>query len=343
MEELRKTLTADFDIDREGECFFADGYSQRYRFAAYAPKVAAKLTYEWDFGDGQTSNVPETQHVYLTDGIYPVKLTVHAGANSDTQTIRLAVSRDYSASITAPWTTWRSMPGWWRPTTFREPDNWMPRLGWLESKAGNLGQALTACEKVAQATAAHRQCWMRATAPGIHRQAAEKGQLEAALKVWEAVGNDSDLQPAATACFSRMLLWWAGDYARALQVLQPYSSGDAANSAILPLKRLYAEALLLNQKADDARKMLSSLPIEGDKNHEAAVSGASAHGGVLYHAGRLGIRRRRLGPVDGPLSDRLHPGVQRLAEDQVDGGQEGPAGRRADRRGVRTGRPGVEL
>jgi PKD repeat protein len=277
MEELRKTLTADFDIDREGECFFAEGYSQRYRFAAYPPKVAAKLTYDWDFGDGQTSNVPETQHVFLTDGNYPVKLTVHAGVNSDTQTIRLAVSRDYehldNRSVDEVAIHARMVETY---NLSREPDNWMPRLGWLELKAGNLGPALAAGEKVAQAKRHADSADTLQLLQELTRQAAEKGQLDAALKVWDAVPKDSDIQPAATAYFSRMLLWWAGDYARALQVLQPYASGDAANSAVLPLKRLYAEALLLNQKADDARKILSALPIEGDKNHEAAISGASA-------------------------------------------------------------------
>lgn len=276
MEELRKTLTADFDIDREGECFFADGYSQRYRFAAYPPKVSAKLSYEWDFGDGQTSSVTETQHVYLTDGIYPVKLTVHAGANSDTQTIRLAVSRDYehldNQSVDDLAIHARMVETY---NLSREPDNWMPRLGWLELKAGNLGPALNACEKVAQARRHADSTDALQLLVETTRQAAEKGQLNEAFKVWETVPKDSDLQPVATARFSRMLLWWAGDYGRALQVLQPYSSGDAT-SASFPLKQLYAEALLLSQKAEDARKLLSALPIEGDKNHEAAISGASA-------------------------------------------------------------------
>lgn len=276
LEELRKTLTADFEIDREGECFFADGYSQRYRFAAYPPKVSAKLTYDWDFGDGQSSHAAETQHVFLADDIYPVKLTVHAGANSDTQEIRLAVSRDYehldNQTVDDLAVHARMVETY---NLSREPENWMPRLAWLELKSGNLSAALVACEKVAREKRHADGGEALRLFTEVAREAAEKGRVESALQLWDAVPKDSDLQPVAAADFSRMLLWWAADFARALQVTQPHVSGEA-NSTTLPLKRLYAEALLLNQKSDEAKKILSALPVEGDPHHQAAISGASA-------------------------------------------------------------------
>ena len=283
MEARGKTLTADFDIDRQGECFFANGYSQRYRFAIYPPKISAKLTYEWDFGDGQASSAAETQHVFLAEGVYPVKLTIRTGANSDTQTIHLAVGRDYEhldKSTVDDLAIHARMVETYNIS--REPDDWMLRLGWLELKAGNLGSALAACEKMARAKRHADGGGAMQLLDEITKDAAEKGQLESALKVWEAVPADSDLQPAATARFSQILLWRNGDFAGALRVLQPFASGDSGNSAVLPLKRLYGEALLLNQKADEARKVLSALAAEGDPHHQAAISGASARTVEFY-------------------------------------------------------------
>src|SRR6185437_7495312 len=76
MEEFRKPAVADFALRYEAECFYADGYAHRYKFLAREPKGGAKATYEWDFGDGQTGDGDDADHVYLTDGTYPVKLTI---------------------------------------------------------------------------------------------------------------------------------------------------------------------------------------------------------------------------------------------------------------------------
>ena len=37
----------------------------------------AKL--QWDFGDGQTSDLPNADHVYLRPGLYAVKLSIRRG------------------------------------------------------------------------------------------------------------------------------------------------------------------------------------------------------------------------------------------------------------------------
>ena len=277
MDELRHTLTADFDIEQEGECFFADGYSLRYHFAANPPKVAAAVSYTWDFGDGQTSAVPETQHVYLTDGIYPVKLTVRAGGNTDTQTIRLAVHRDF-AHVDHPSEDELAIHARMVATYVmsREPEEWMPRLAWLEFRADNLALAAKAADKVAAARSHPDAGDAQKLLRELTRELAEKGQLAVALDLWSTVPAESDLQPIAAEAYARMLLWWTGDTPHALQVLQPFATGAAANSVGVDLKRIYAQALLLNKNADEAGKIFATLPIEGDRAHQAAISGAEA-------------------------------------------------------------------
>ena len=94
LEENKKTLIADFTAQYLGETWYADRISHRYRFNAVAPK-AEGAKYTWDFGDGQTATDVKVDHVYLNAGVYPVKLTVQIGGNSDTRTNRFVVARQF--------------------------------------------------------------------------------------------------------------------------------------------------------------------------------------------------------------------------------------------------------
>jgi hypothetical protein len=40
--------------------------------------------FEWDFGDGQSSNANSPQHTYAQAGLYPISLVVSNGCTSDT-------------------------------------------------------------------------------------------------------------------------------------------------------------------------------------------------------------------------------------------------------------------
>jgi PKD repeat protein/predicted negative regulator of RcsB-dependent stress response len=55
----------------------------------------AKL--KWDFGDGQTSELPNVDHVYLRPGLYSVKLSVRRGARAVEITNRIYVDRPHPA------------------------------------------------------------------------------------------------------------------------------------------------------------------------------------------------------------------------------------------------------
>ncbi len=53
----------------------------------------AKL--QWDFGDGQTSELPNVDHVYLRPGVYAVKLSLRRGGKTIETTNRIEVGRPY--------------------------------------------------------------------------------------------------------------------------------------------------------------------------------------------------------------------------------------------------------
>src|SRR5262249_23111740 len=95
LEEIKKPMTADFTTDYRGEFFLADRYLHRIRFSAQAPKSVSNLQYEWEFGDGQTGSGSVVEHVFLDGGTYPIRCTFHVGQNSDSQTTKLIVTRNY--------------------------------------------------------------------------------------------------------------------------------------------------------------------------------------------------------------------------------------------------------
>ena len=50
---------------------------------------------QWDFGDGQTSDLLNVDHVYLRPGVYPVKLSVRRGGKTLSTTNRINVDRPH--------------------------------------------------------------------------------------------------------------------------------------------------------------------------------------------------------------------------------------------------------
>ncbi|MDB5304893.1 MAG: hypothetical protein JWM97_2442, partial [Phycisphaerales bacterium] len=272
LEELHKSLTADFGITYAGECFFADAYSHRYRFVAREPKSASRAQFEWDFGDGQTGTVAEPDHVYLTDGVYPVKLTVRIGANSDTQTVKLAVHRDWEHIDKPPGDepiVQARVVGAYE--LGRIPEEWLPRATLLHERAGRVEWMLAAAGRLASLPRHLGTTQSLAALEEATRSAVVKGQQGPALAVWEKVPAGSDLQPGAAKAFARLLLWNVGEFARAARVLEPHAAkGDES------VRLLYAQALVLGGKALDGRKILESLPMNESPEKRVARSGALA-------------------------------------------------------------------
>lgn len=291
LEEARKLATADFRMERQGECFFADGYSHRFRFAAYEPKIAAKASYAWDFGDGQTGAGDDVDHVYLTDGMYPVKLTLHVGATVSVQTTRLSVSRDWAHLDQPKEDRLTDQAGVVARYTLEAiPPEWLPRAVWLHQRASNIEAMVPEAKQLAalphhpdanQAFAALSDASdmllgiVRPSPPeplrGQPAPPPPKRDVGRAISLWAAVPNGSDLQPRAAIRYAETLLWWAGDAKAAAAALAPFASTKDA-----PLQRLYADALLLNQKAEEAKKILEAQPPRGNATAHAARAGAMA-------------------------------------------------------------------
>jgi hypothetical protein len=93
-----------------------------------------------------------------------------------------------------------------------------------------------------------------------------------ALQPWGMIPAGSDLHPQAAVHYAQYLLWWTADFAKAVDVLRPLA--EARTNAAL--RRVYAQALILNQQRGPGQELLEQLPIQGPPERHAAMSGAMA-------------------------------------------------------------------
>jgi PKD repeat protein len=271
LEQNHAPLVADFTAQYMGEAFFADDYSFHYKFTAYAPAVAGAQM-DWDFGDGQTASGAQVDHVYLSPGVYPVRLTVRAGNLSDSQTTQFGVNRLWE-QIDRP-------PGEQIEVHARiaasddlgklaEPS--LCRAVLLFQRAGVIDAMLAAAGRLA-ALGRHEnpdgafQSLEEATKQGI-----ASGRGGDVVRFWQSVPQDSDLHARSMTELADLLLWRVGDFAAAVRLLKPL-----ADAGDVRMKRNYGQALIFDQKADDGAKILRSLPAGDSWEHHVALSGAMA-------------------------------------------------------------------
>jgi len=96
MEKYGQPVTIDFIPRRLGETFMMNRYYQRYGFkAASVGRSGSKIRWRWDFGDGQTSDQQDVQHVYLRPGYYTVKLRGKTHIGDLERVNRIYVSRPW--------------------------------------------------------------------------------------------------------------------------------------------------------------------------------------------------------------------------------------------------------
>ncbi len=272
LEENKKTLVADFAAEYLGETWYADRFSHRYRFVAYAPK-ADGAKYAWDFGDGQTASEAKVDHVYLNPGVYPVKLTVRIGANSDTRTNRFYVSRQFQHLV--------------RPMLddLATQSKLVAKYDQSAMPAGDLARSVfmhqrcnnnDAMEVAAITLAAIKRQPDVETAYSALYEAADslqdrKGESSAEA-LWAKVPIDSNLQPRASRQRARSLMWGLGDFQKAVTVLRD----DRASGKDVANRRMLAMAMVLSGTVDEGAKVLRDLPEQGDPEKRAAISGAMA-------------------------------------------------------------------
>jgi PKD repeat protein len=271
LEIHNKTLVADLAINQMGECFFNDSYSFHYKFTAKA-SLAAANKFQWSFGDGQTSNKAEVDHVYLTDGIYPVKLTASVEGNSDSQTCLLAVSRNYAHILDAREVQPQILAGIVKDYDINVlPPASYARIVQLDLAAEDPGAAVAVADKLAALPTQADPAAANAALTALCKSLIDSSKSEQAIEIWDRVPANSPLQPYAARHAAELALWWSGDFAKAVKLLKPLEDkGDVG------LQRQYAQALALSGKADEARKIFEKEMSSVSANRKAALSGAAA-------------------------------------------------------------------
>lgn len=270
LEENRKTLTADFKAEFLGEAFFANHYAFRYRFTANLPRTQPPK-YDWDFGDGQTAQGNSVEHVYLVEGNYPVKLTARIASNSDTQTTKFHASRDWEGEknlVDDPAVQSKIVE------TYKLDALPVAQLPWavlLHERANRIEAALVAGTKLATTPSGYDATLAISSLVDTSREALSAGKIEPLVRMWDSIPRDSAMQPTAARLYSSLLVWRVADFEKACAILaaQPKGKDHAVD-------RLYGQALVLNQKLAEGKKILESLPVEGPKDRQAAMRGAMA-------------------------------------------------------------------
>jgi PKD repeat protein len=271
LEIHNKTLVADFAINQQGECFFADGYSYHFRFTPRTTLANADK-FDWDFGDGQRSDKKEVDHVYLTDGIYPVKLTAHIGANTDTQTVQLAVNRNWAHIMDSRQDQPQILSGLVQSYDVKAiaPAN-LPRIVQLFVTADDPVTAVGFAQKLAGMKSHPDSAAAFAALYALEKKLIATGKADAAAEIWDRVPADADIQPFAARRGAEMALWWTGDVAKAVHLLQPFAKSNDPG-----LRRQYAQALALSGKLDEAKKLFDAEPSNVPPARRVALSGAAA-------------------------------------------------------------------
>jgi hypothetical protein len=280
MEELKKDLTADFTTENVAECFEHDpstrqpergNYSHLFRFNALPPKDNSAMKIDWDFGDGQTAHGATVDHVFMTDGVYPVRLTYRLGQQGgDAQTNRVLVARDFS-HLNEPRTNDPPVQSKIVATydVSQMPINWLPWAAVLHFKAGNTSAMLTTADRLASEPRHGDPNLAYSTLLDLTQSSG--ASASEVTQLWRKVSRQSDLQPRAVKILSNALLWDTADFASAREVLEPF-----IHDADPGIARRYAQACVLLGNVDEAKKIFQQQTPDDPTGRAAAMSGAMA-------------------------------------------------------------------
>ncbi len=278
LEQVNRPLTADMSSEYKGEAFYAGNYSHRVALALRTTFAQSdRVQWHWEFGDGQSADGKELEHVFLTSGLREISVTAKAGQLSDTQTFRISVDRDWSR-VDRPPTDELGIHSRMVSTydVSRMATGDLPWAVLLNLRAGNM----EAVEVVAMRLAGLTQHPSRAVAikalEELQQDWLKRGRLTHMVDVWRAVPADSDLQPWAGCELAEVLCWWQGDVAGALKAIEPLAKGDDR------ARRVYGQMLVLNRRVEEGRKVLDALPSPVSLAKQAAVGGAMARTTEFY-------------------------------------------------------------
>ncbi|MGA3067497.1 MAG: PKD domain-containing protein [Tepidisphaeraceae bacterium] len=262
---------ADFSAEYQASTPTEAAVSHRYTFTA----AGADPNAQWDFGDGQTATGATVDHVYLSDGIYPVQIR----QRNDLQTTQLPVHADFTEQIDPPidplWVEAKIVADY---QLDKIPASQLAAATVLEADAENWPTADRLAARLARAKS-HGPGGADAALDALRQIAARQPDWQTAARVWQLVPDDSDLQPQAAIDESQWLLWSGADFDRAAQRLATLAATRPFNPQI---QQAFAEALILDQQPDRGRKILNSLPKTDDPRRRPAVSGAFARSVEFY-------------------------------------------------------------
>ena len=97
MDVTGQKIVADFFPENAGETWWPDQYAFRIQFRNISKGVGIQRggKFEWDFGDGQTSVLPNPRHTYLAAGDHTVTLKCTQAGETSTFRTKVHVDRDW--------------------------------------------------------------------------------------------------------------------------------------------------------------------------------------------------------------------------------------------------------
>jgi hypothetical protein len=256
---------ADFSAEYQASAEYGGNVAHRYTFRAAGGDPDA----HWDFGDGQTATGATIDHVYLADGVYPIKIRQHG----DEETTRLSVHMDWSSqtdpSVDLPFVQAKVIEGY---DLRKIPAGELGTAALVELDAQNWRTAEELCVLIAAAKR-HSPNGVDSALSALRGLAEKETNWRTAARLWSMVPGDSDLQATATVEYADLLTWSGRDFAAAEQKLAVQMQTHGGESLV---RRAYAHALILGGKADEGIKILESTLPASEPNRRAAVSGACA-------------------------------------------------------------------
>lgn len=271
LEAHHKEIVADVQFSHTGETILDDRSSYRIKFET--PTHGAKnARVTWDFGDGQTATGERADHVFLTPGVYTVTVSLKSVPGNDQRAVRLVVGRDPlrmtnpqidESLVQAP------IVASYDPSKLSPPQ--LVQATRICARAKQTEAMFKMLSALCAVTKHPDQQWAVDAISDAIVTAEEKNQTSELAEALKALSPQSNLHPKAGTLYANVLLWRTADFKQAAAMLEPFMARDSNN-----LKRLRMTALLLDQRVDDARKILDQLPDEGDAPKKVALSGAMA-------------------------------------------------------------------
>ncbi|HTW93816.1 MAG TPA: PKD domain-containing protein, partial [Tepidisphaeraceae bacterium] len=197
LEKYHQPLVADFSAEYRAEYETDGAFSQRYRLTANLPAFPG-VKVHWDFGDGQQAEGTTVDHVWVTPGVYPIRLTVSTLGNSDTQTTQFYVDRDWEhldhPMEDDPQEQSDIIAAYDLATV---PSSWLPWMAQIHQAAGNQDAEMAVLNQMASREHHDDPDAALKEIESVSADLLAEGKADGVIAMLDAVPEHSDLQPRA--------------------------------------------------------------------------------------------------------------------------------------------------